>query len=164
MHYTAWPDHGVPRNAMSVISFICRVRKEHPAYLDKPLLVHCSAGVGRTGTFILLDCVMQQMKREGTLSVFKHFKNLRTQRMKMVQTQVSCHLIENRMPYKCFTYNTIHFVFLQTQYAFIHDALSELVVCGATDVAAADIRVLSNEMSEIVERDGITGFQKQFQV
>ena len=99
MHYTAWPDHGVPRNAMSVISFIRRVRKEHPAYLDKPLLVHCSAGVGRTGTFILLDCVMQQMKREGTLSVFKHFKNLRTQRMKMVQTQVSCHLIENRMPY-----------------------------------------------------------------
>ena len=55
-------------------------------------------------------------------------------------------------------------MFLQTQYAFIHDALSELVVCGATDVAAADIRVLSNEMSEIVERDGITGFQKQFQV
>ena len=94
MHYTAWPDHGVPCNAMSVISFIRRVRKEHPAYLDKSLLVHCSAGVGRTGTFILLDCVMQQMKREGTLSVFKHFKNLRTQRMKMVQTQVSCHLIE----------------------------------------------------------------------
>ena len=164
MHYTAWPDHGVPRNAMSVISFIRRVRKEHPAYLDKPLLVHCSAGVGRTGTFILLDCVMQQMKREGTLSVFKHFKNLRTQCMKMVQTQVSCHLIENRMPYRCFTYNTTHFIFLQTQYAFIHDALSELVVCGATDVSAADIRALSNEMSEIVERDGITGFQKQFQV
>ena len=105
---------------------------------------------------------MQQMKREGTLSVFKHFKNLRTQRMKMVQTQVSCHLIENRVSYKCFT--IIHFVFLQTQYAFIHDSLSELVVCGATDVAAADIRVLLNEMSEIVERDGITGFQKQFQV
>ena len=38
------------------------------------------------------------------------------------------------------------------------------MVCGATDVAAADIRVLLNEMSEIVERDGITGFQKQFQV
>ena len=61
-------------------------------------------------------------------------------------------------------YNTIHCIFLQTQYAFIHDSLSELVVCGATDVAAADIRVLSNEMSEVVERDGITGFQKQFQV
>ena len=90
MYYTAWPDHGVPRNAMSVISFIHRVRKEHPAYLDLPLLVHCSAGVGRTGTFILLDSVMQQIKREGTLSVFNLLKNLRGQRMKMVQTKVSC--------------------------------------------------------------------------
>ena len=88
MYYTAWPDHGVPRNAMSVISFIHRVRKEHPAYLDLPLLVHCSAGVGRTGTFILLDSVMQQIKREGTLSVFNLLKNLRGQRMKMVQTKV----------------------------------------------------------------------------
>ena len=88
MYYTAWPDHGVPRNAMSVISFIHRVRKEHPAYLDLPLLVHCSAGVGRTGTFILLDSVMQQIKREGTLSVFNVLKNLRGQRMKMVQTKV----------------------------------------------------------------------------
>ena len=89
MYYTAWPDHSVPRNAMSVISFIHRVRKEHPACLDLPLLVHCSAGVGRTGTFILLDTVMQQIKREGTLSVFNVLKNLRGQRMKMVQTKVN---------------------------------------------------------------------------
>ena len=92
MYYTAWPDHGVPRNAMSVISFIHRVRKEHPACLDLPLLVHCSAGVGRTGTFILLDSVMQQIKREGTLSVFNMLKNVRGQRMKLVQTQASCTL------------------------------------------------------------------------
>ena len=89
MYYTAWPDHGVPRNAMSVISFIHRVRKEHPSCLDLPLLVHCSAGVGRTGTFILLDTVMQKIKREGTLSVFNVLKNLRGQRMKMVQTKVN---------------------------------------------------------------------------
>ena len=88
MLYTAWPDHGVPRNAMSLISFIHRVRREHPVSLTTPLLVHCSAGVGRTGTFILLDVSMQQMKREGTLSVFQHLKSMRTQRMKLVQTQV----------------------------------------------------------------------------
>ena len=64
MHYTAWPDHGLPQNAMSLISFIRHVHKEHPVSLDQPLLVHCSAGVGRTGTFIFLDRVMQQMKRE----------------------------------------------------------------------------------------------------
>ena len=88
MHYTAWPDHGLPQNAMSLISFIRRVRKEHPVSLDQPLLVHCSAGVGRTGTFILLDRVMQQMKREGTLSIYNILKGMRGQRMKMVQTQV----------------------------------------------------------------------------
>ena len=90
MHYTAWPDHGVPQNAMSVISFIHRVRREHPHSLDQPLLVHCSAGVGRTGTFILLDTVMQQIKNEGTLSIYNVLKNVRGQRMKMVQTKVVC--------------------------------------------------------------------------
>ena len=88
MYYTAWPDHGVPRNAMSLISFIHRVRKEAPVSEAQPLLVHCSAGVGRTGTFILLDLVMQQMKAEATLSVYHHLKNIRSQRMKLVQTQV----------------------------------------------------------------------------
>ena len=88
LHYTAWPDHGVPHNAMSLISFICRVRKLHPPSSDQPLLVHCSAGVGRTGTFILLDAMMQQMRSEGSLSVYQFLRSLRGQRMKMVQTQV----------------------------------------------------------------------------
>ena len=57
--------------------------------LNQTLLVHCSAGVGRTGTFILLDRVMQQMKREGTLSIYNILKGMRGQRMKMVQTQVT---------------------------------------------------------------------------
>ena len=88
-HYTAWPDHGVPHNVMSVIRFIRHVRKLFPpASQDQPLLVHCSAGVGRTGTFITLDMMMQQMKAEATLSVCQCVRNLRTQRMKMVQTPV----------------------------------------------------------------------------
>ena len=100
MYYTAWPDHGVPENVMSVISFIRRVRKEHPHSLDQPLLVHCSAGVGRTGTFILLDTVMQQIKNEGTLSIYNVLKNVRGQRMKMVQTKVT----------RIATYNAYSFV------------------------------------------------------
>ena len=100
MHYTAWPDHGVPENAMSVISFIQRGRREHPHSLDQPLLVHCSAGVGRTGTFILLDTVMQQIKNEGTLSIYNVLKNVRAQCMKMVQTKVT----------RIATYNAYSFV------------------------------------------------------
>ena len=88
LHYTAWPDHGVPQNAMSLISFICRVRKLHPPSSEQPLLVHCSAGVGRTSTFILLDAMMQQMRSEGSLSVYQFLRSMRGQRMKMVQTQV----------------------------------------------------------------------------
>ena len=89
MQYTAWPDHGLPQNAMSLISFIQHVREEHPVSLDQPLLVHCSAGVDSTGTFILLDHVMQQMKREGALSIYSTLKDIRGQRMKMVHTEVS---------------------------------------------------------------------------
>ena len=81
---------------MSVIRFIRHVRKLFPASQDQPLLVHCSAGVGRTGTFITLDMMMQQMRAEDTLSVCQCVRNLRTQRMKMVQSQVQlypkCHI------------------------------------------------------------------------
>ena len=88
LHYTAWPDHGVPDNVMSLIAFIRHVRKLHPVSHQQPLLVHCSAGVGRTGTLILLDIIMQQMKTEGTISVLHWLRNSRMQRMMMVQSQV----------------------------------------------------------------------------
>ena len=100
LHYTGWPDHGVPDNVMSIISFIRQVRKLFPVTLDRPLLVHCSAGVGRTGTFITLDMMMQQMKAETTLSVYQCVRNLRTQRMQMVQTLVCAWKLE-------FTFNNL---------------------------------------------------------
>ena len=100
LHYTSWPDHGVPENVMSIINFIRCVRKQHPASLNQPLLVHCSAGVGRTGTFILLDVMMQQMKEEGTISINQFLCTMRSQRMKMVQTLVSyCILQAQGGPY-----------------------------------------------------------------
>ena len=55
------------------------------------------------------------------------------------------------------------FYCLQAQYVFIHDALSELVVCGETDILAANIRINTNCMKEVTG-EAITGFQKQFQV
>ena len=92
-HYTAWPDHGVPENTMSLISFVRYVRKMFPTSLEHPLLVHCSAGIGRTGTFITLDMMMQQMNAEDTLSVHQCVRHLRTQRMNMVQTLVCTNLV-----------------------------------------------------------------------
>ncbi len=88
-HYLAWPDHGVPANAISMVNFIKRVRKTHPYSKTEILLVHCSAGVGRTGTFITLDSMIERIKTEETINIFQFVKNLRKQRVLMVQTMVS---------------------------------------------------------------------------
>nr|KAG5711255.1 hypothetical protein BaRGS_005952 [Batillaria attramentaria] len=82
-HYTAWPDHDVP-NTTSLVTFwrhvIRRSRDD-----SVPLLVHCSAGVGRTGTFIGLDIGMEQAMREGKVDVEKLVVQLREERCLMVQ-------------------------------------------------------------------------------
>ena len=87
-HYLAWPDHGVPNNAISMVNFIKRVRKAHPYSRQDLLLVHCSAGVGRTGTFITLDSMMERIKTEDSINIFEFVTNLRKQRVLMVQTSV----------------------------------------------------------------------------
>ena len=86
--YLAWPDHGVPTNAISLINFIQHVRKLHPPMHQQPLLVHCSAGVGRTGTFIVLDSTMQRMAAESSVNIHQFVCQLRIQRPMMVQTVV----------------------------------------------------------------------------
>ena len=87
-HFTSWPDHGVPKFATSIISFIRRVQKAHDKDKGNPLLVHCSAGVGRTGTFILLDSMLERIKAEKTVNVYEFLMGLRQKRVLMVQTLV----------------------------------------------------------------------------
>ena len=87
-HYTAWPDHGVPSNAFSMIKFIRRVRKSHPYFSQDVLLVHCSAGVGRTGAFITLDSMLDRLKEDNSINIYDFVSNLRRQRVLMVQTLV----------------------------------------------------------------------------
>ena len=64
-HYTTWPDHGVPKAHHTILNFVKTVRR-HARQVDRmghyPILVHCSAGVGRTGTFIALDWALQVIK------------------------------------------------------------------------------------------------------
>ena len=90
-HYLAWPDHGVPTNAISMVNFIKRVRKVHPYNKQDLLLVHCSAGVGRTGTFITLDSMLERIKANAGINVYQFVSNLRKQRVLMVQTPVSAY-------------------------------------------------------------------------
>ena len=69
------------------------MRAVHPYSDPSTLLVHCSAGVGRTGTFIVLDSMLERMKTENTLNIYEFLQQLRVQRAQMVQTQVILTLI-----------------------------------------------------------------------
>ncbi|XP_039990021.1 receptor-type tyrosine-protein phosphatase beta-like isoform X2 [Xiphias gladius] len=87
-HYTVWPDHGVPETTQSLIQFVRTVRD----YVNRtpgsgPTVVHCSAGVGRTGTFIVLDRVLQQLDTKDTLDIYGSVFDLRLHRSHMVQTE-----------------------------------------------------------------------------
>jgi protein-tyrosine phosphatase len=86
--YTVWPDHGVPNTTSEILSFRKAVRKECPIY-GPPLLVHCSAGVGRTGTFCVVDTVMARGEAmDPDFDVLSLVRSLRSARNFMVQTLV----------------------------------------------------------------------------
>jgi len=136
-HFLGWPDHGVPKFATSLIAFIRRVRKIHNKD-GPPMLVHCSAGVGRTGTFILLDSMLERMKVEDTVNVYEFLRNMRAKRVFMVQTLA--------------------------QYVFIHDALEELITCGETDISATNLRFRVNKLHKIIPGKAISGFEDQFRL
>ncbi|NXY11627.1 PTPRV phosphatase, partial [Pteruthius melanotis] len=87
LHYTAWPDHGIPESTTSIMTFRELVRERIQSTKDAgPTLVHCSAGVGRTGTFIALDRLLQQMKQEKVVDIFGVVYTLRMNRYLMIQT------------------------------------------------------------------------------
>ncbi|XP_028934309.1 receptor-type tyrosine-protein phosphatase beta [Ornithorhynchus anatinus] len=87
-HYTVWPDHGVPETTQSLIQFVRTVRD----YVNRtpgagPSIVHCSAGVGRTGTFIALDRILQQLDSKDSVDIYGAVHDLRLHRVHMVQTE-----------------------------------------------------------------------------
>ncbi|XP_053091266.1 receptor-type tyrosine-protein phosphatase beta [Pangasianodon hypophthalmus] len=87
-HYTVWPDHGVPESTQSLVQFVRTVRD----YINRtpgsgPSVIHCSAGVGRTGTFIVLDRVLQQLNTKDTVDIYGAVFDLRLHRSHMVQTE-----------------------------------------------------------------------------
>ncbi|GJQ69944.1 hypothetical protein Trydic_g22473 [Trypoxylus dichotomus] len=82
LHFTCWPDHGVPFYPQSLAPFLKRTIKI--PYGRSPIVVHCSAGVGRTGTFILCDICLRTAARTGYVDVSYYLHKLREQRINMV--------------------------------------------------------------------------------
>ncbi|MGH0120584.1 UNVERIFIED_CONTAM: hypothetical protein FKN15_009371 [Acipenser sinensis] len=88
LNYTSWPDHGVPtiNAAESILQFVQIVRQQ-AARRKGPVLVHCSAGVGRTGTFIALDRLLQHIREHEYVDILGLVSEMRSHRLSMVQTE-----------------------------------------------------------------------------
>ena len=84
-HYLAWPDHDVPQLFIELLDFTQMIKK-HLLRERTPLLVHCSAGVGRSGTFITLYNLLEVVGVGETISVYRIVNEMREHRPQMVQT------------------------------------------------------------------------------
>ncbi|XP_068569509.1 receptor-type tyrosine-protein phosphatase delta-like isoform X18 [Cebidichthys violaceus] len=133
--FTAWPDHGVPEHPTPFLAFLRRVKACNPPDAG-PMAVHCSAGVGRTGCFIVIDAMMERIKHEKTVDIYGHVTLMRAQRNYMVQTE--------------------------DQYVFIHDALQEAVNCGTTEVPARNLYAYIQKLTQIEGGENVTGMELEF--
>lgn len=87
-HYLVWKDFMAPEHPHGILKFIKRMNEAHSPERGS-ILVHCSAGVGRTGTLVALDCLLQQLREEGHVAIFNTICDLRHQRNFLVQSLVS---------------------------------------------------------------------------
>ncbi|XP_043119006.1 receptor-type tyrosine-protein phosphatase S isoform X10 [Puntigrus tetrazona] len=133
--FTAWPDHGVPEYPTPFLAFLRRVKACNPPDAG-PVVVHCSAGVGRTGCFIVIDAMLERIRHERSVDVYGHVTLMRSQRNYMVQTE--------------------------DQYGFIHEALLEAVACGNTEVAARSLYSYIQSLSQVEAGEHVTGIELEF--
>uniref|UniRef100_A0A3B3VWJ3 Receptor-type tyrosine-protein phosphatase kappa n=1 Tax=Poecilia latipinna TaxID=48699 RepID=A0A3B3VWJ3_9TELE len=135
-HFTGWPDHGVPYHATGLLSFIRRVKMSNPPSAG-PIVVHCSAGAGRTGCFIVIDIMLDMAEREGVVDIYNCVKALRSRRINMVQTE--------------------------EQYIFIHDAILEACLCGETAIPVCEFKAAYYELIRIDSQTNSSHLKDEFQ-
>ncbi|XP_032730596.1 tyrosine-protein phosphatase non-receptor type 6 isoform X2 [Lontra canadensis] len=89
--YLSWPDHGVPSEPGGVLSFLDQINQRQESLPQAgPIIVHCSAGIGRTGTIIVIDMLMESISTKGLdcdIDIQKTIQMVRAQRSGMVQTE-----------------------------------------------------------------------------
>ncbi|KAL3055471.1 hypothetical protein OYC64_018195 [Pagothenia borchgrevinki] len=133
--FMAWPDHGVPEYPTPILAFLRRVKACNPPDAG-PMVVHCSAGVGRTGCFIVIDAMLERMKLEKSVDIYGHVTCMRAQRNYMVQTE--------------------------DQYIFIHEALLEAATCGNTEVPARNLYAHIQKLTQPPPGETVTAMELEF--
>nr|XP_057917307.1 receptor-type tyrosine-protein phosphatase mu-like isoform X9 [Doryrhamphus excisus] len=134
-HFTGWPDHGVPYHSTGLLGFIRRVKSKTLSNAG-PMVVHCSAGAGRTGCFIVIDIMLDMAEREGVVDIYNCVRELRSRRVNMVQTE--------------------------EQYVFIHDAILEACLCGDTTIPAGQFRSVYYDMNRLDPQTNSSPIKEEF--
>ncbi|XP_030389226.1 receptor-type tyrosine-protein phosphatase T isoform X2 [Gopherus evgoodei] len=135
-HFTSWPDHGVPCYATGLLGFVRQVKFLNPPETG-PIVVHCSAGAGRTGCFIAIDIMLDMAENEGVVDIFNCVRELRSQRVNLVQTE--------------------------EQYVFVHDAILEACLCGNTAIPVCEFRSIYYNISRLDPQTNSSQIKDEFQ-
>ncbi|XP_052793366.1 uncharacterized protein LOC128227154 isoform X2 [Mya arenaria] len=134
-HFKAWPDKDVPDNGWCLVEFLNAVEAQST---NAPFIVHCSAGIGRTGTFIALDNLVDQARTEKCVRPLQMVEALRRQRVNMVQTK--------------------------DQYVYLHEALAEALLMGTDHVWNRQFEEVHPFMMATEPGEKQTRMVKQFQL
>ncbi|XP_051766763.1 receptor-type tyrosine-protein phosphatase C [Ctenopharyngodon idella] len=121
IQFISWPDHGVPQDPSLLLKLRRRVNS-FKNFFSGPVVVHCSAGVGRTGTYIGIDAMIESLEAEGRVDIYGFVAKLRRQRCLMVQ--------------------------VEPQYILIHTALIEHNQFGETEVPLTEFHSVLNTLRQ----------------
>ncbi|XP_066015608.1 receptor-type tyrosine-protein phosphatase F isoform X2 [Pocillopora verrucosa] len=133
-HYVTWPDKGVPQHSTALLGFRQKIHARHQA-TGGPLVVHCSAGVGRTGTYIAIDAMLESAEKIKTVFIQNYVQVMRRSRPHMVQKD--------------------------DQYVFLHQAVMEALVCGNTEIIPQDLRIATNKLAKVHKPSKKTGYERE---
>uniref|UniRef100_A0A672FKS0 protein-tyrosine-phosphatase n=1 Tax=Salarias fasciatus TaxID=181472 RepID=A0A672FKS0_SALFA len=135
IQFMSWPDHGVPGEPHLLLKLRRRVNA-FKNFFSGPIVVHCSAGVGRTGTYISIDAMMEGLEAEGRVDIYGYVVRLRKQRCLMVQ--------------------------VEPQYILIHQALLEHNQFGETETPLSELHSTLSTLNQNSSDDGSTLMEEEF--
>lgn len=133
--FTAWPDHGVPDHPTPFLMFLRRIKVSNPPN-SGAMIVLCSAGVGRTGCFIVIDSMIERLKQEDTIDIYGHVTSLRAQRNYIVQTE--------------------------DQYMFIHDSVLETTIASNTEIPVSKLTDHLHKLMQVLPNEAGTGLELEY--